>query len=167
MISASHGLEPWQSNPESFTDCFVLSVNDAFWLLADLVFKTSTFMGRKIRWAGRSAKPLRILQAVQNHEQKVAWATEFTWNCPPASKYLVEDGSQTAESSADQKCQQSSKERVPWEGPAEEEGCAVEQKKHQSGSWKSNSPKIKSYSEKFGCLCEDFETHLHFQGELV
>ena len=82
----------------------------------------------------------------------------FSW----VDGLLVEDRSQTEKSSTDQNCQQSSKERVPWEGPAEEEGCAVEQKKHQSGNWKATPPdKIKSYSEKFGCLCEDFETHLH------
>ena len=49
---------------------------------------------------------------------------------PLAFMPLVEDRSQTAESNADHCCQQGSKEGIPGEGPGEEEGCRVQQKKH-------------------------------------
>jgi hypothetical protein len=43
---------------------------------------------------------------------------------------LVEDRNQAEESSTDQKSQQSTKEWIPRERPAEEEGRCVEQEKH-------------------------------------
>jgi len=41
-----------------------------------------------------------------------------------------EKRSEKAQTSTDQKCQQSIKARIPREGPAEEEGGCVEEKKH-------------------------------------
>jgi len=47
----------------------------------------------------------------------------------------VENRSQAAESNADQSRQHSSKEGIPREGPTEEEGCRVEEEKHQGIQW--------------------------------
>jgi hypothetical protein len=56
---------------------------------------------------------------------------------------LVENRNQTAESSGDQKCQQSTKAGIPREGPAEEERCGEEDEKHhQKFPWFKSSQSL-------------------------
>jgi hypothetical protein len=62
----------------------------------------------------------------------------------------VEDRSQAEKSNADHCRQQSCKEGIPGEGPAEEEGCCVEEEKHQVNWFK----RIGEFSKIFS---------LHFQ----
>jgi hypothetical protein len=56
-----------------------------------------------------------------------------SWGSSLVHCWLVEDGNQAEESSTDHKRQQSGKERVAREGPAEEEGAEVGQKNIDKG----------------------------------